>query len=236
MNPRFLRCSALAFLLVALATAASALDVPRFELGIGFGAPIYTIDTSYSGPSIRYGNFPINTYEAEVASTSDDSLTGRYPFSGKPFAINTDFLVRWPLGSSFAIAYSNRVAFAFEDAIHRGDYTHELSPVLTLFGLTGVELEWYPTKAATGPWLSGLLGLTALNQPFCDGYFTQIGFGAGTTLGWRFARHKAVAINVLYESTSIPSWTIDKIEDLGGHISGEASGIDVSAVYRIGIK
>ncbi|HCM28487.1 MAG: hypothetical protein A2Z99_01070 [Treponema sp. GWB1_62_6] len=235
MNRHFIRRSSLTVLLGALSFAVFALDVPRYELGLGFGLASYTIDSGYSGPSIRYDNFPITGYATESESAIEGT-TGRLPYSGNPFAINTDLLIRWPIGSSFAIAYSNRASFAFEEAIHRGDYTHELSPVLTVFGLTGVELEWYPTKTATGPWLSALAGITALDQPFCDGYFTQIGVGGGTTLGWRLARHRALALNVLYEATFIPSWTKDTISDLGGDLWGDASGFEVSAVYRFGIK
>jgi hypothetical protein len=227
-------------ILVALALPAFAQDLPRFELGLGGGATSFSLDASYSGAKILYDGMTIQSYESAVASygsnTKNVNYPQAYPYDAAIPAIHTDFLVRWPVAKQVALAYSNRVNFAFDDRIHRADYYNSYGPILTIFGLTGIEAEYYFNPDCVGPWVSGLAGLTVLNQPFVKGYFTQIGFGAGGSIGWRFSRKSALAVDAIYHSSSIPGITQDKVTEAGGSIEGSSSGISVSLAYRIGIN
>jgi hypothetical protein len=158
-----------------------------------------------------------------------------YPASSSPVAINTVFMVRAPIGSNFAIAYSNRVAFCMDNIIHRGDFVVDYDLVLSLYGLTGVEFEYYPRGSGeAGPWFAAVAGLSVLDQPFCQGYLAQLGFGGGATAGWRFSRKLAVELNGMYLGTSIIGITKDKVADAGGSVEGSASGFTVSAALRFG--
>ncbi len=227
--------SLIASALIVLATLAPAIaqGLPRVEFGIGGGVASYDIDGSYSGPSnLYYDGYPVMTYDYALAHYYDPE---HYPASSSPASINTVFMYRFPIGSNFAIAYSNRVAFCMDGIIHRGDYVADYDLVLSLYGLTGVEFEYYfKGTSEPGPWIAGILGFSALMQPFVQGYFPQLGLGGGATAGWRFSRTLALEANAMYLGTSILGITKDKVEDLGGEVEGSASGFTASLALRFG--
>ncbi len=214
-----------------IASALVAQGLPRVEFGIGGGVAPYDIDGSYSGPSnLYYDGYPVMTYD--YAITHSYSNVKRYPASSSPASINTVFMYRFPIGSNFAIDYSNRVAFCMDKIIHRGDYYADFDLVLSIYGLTGIEFEYYfKGTSEPGPWVAGIVGFSALIQPFVEGYFPQLGFGGGATAGWRFSRTLALEANAMYLGTSILGITKDKV---GGDLEGSASGFTASLALRFG--
>lgn len=235
MRSRSLIASAAVVLSAALVPAAFGQGLPRVEFGIGGGFASYEIEGSYSGPDIYYGGFPVDTFDPNMNDGLGYEKYSEYPASSAPVSIDTVFMVRAPIGSNFAIAYSNRVAFCMDNIIHRGDYVVDYDLVLSLYGLTGVELEYYPRGTAeAGPWIAAVAGLSVLDQPFCQGYFAQLGFGGGATAGWRFSRTLALELNGMYLGTSIIGITQDKVADAGGSVEGSTSGFTVSAALRFG--
>ena len=214
--------------------------LPTFEFSIGPGFLSYGIDCTYTDPagmSASYGGHIMTDWDNVGSGTTWD-IAAKYPAEESPFALNTLFLVRLPLSGRFAIAYSNRVAFAFDHIVHREDrYGDSDDMVLTLAGVTGAELEYYVMEPGKGLWLGAFGGLSVLNQPFVKGYFTQLGFGGGATVGWRLSRKTAFELNGFYFSTSIPQTVVDKVEALksGLSFSGEASGFSLTAGVRFGL-
>jgi hypothetical protein len=228
MRSRMLAVAAIAALSAALVPAFGQ-GLPKVEFGVGGGLASYDIECGYSGPDV----FVDGVRVTEFAGQFDYEP---YPASSSPTSINTAYLVRWPIGGSFAIAYSNRVAFAFDDIIHRGDYVIPYDDaLLTLYGLTGLEFEFYPKGSAEpGPWLAAVGGVSALIQPFVTAYFPQLGLGGGATAGWRFSRKLAFEVNGMYLKTFIPGILKDKVESEGGSLYGDSSGFTLSAALRFG--
>jgi len=228
MKSNFILAAAIIVLASALAPA-TAQGLPRTEFGIGGGLASYDIDGSYSGPDILVNGVRVSPYAGQ-------SEYSPYPASSSPVSINTVYMLRWPIGTNFAIAYSNRVAFAFDSIIHRGDYVIPYDdPLLTLYGLTGVEFEFYPKGSGEpGPWVAAVVGASALMQPFVTAYFPQLGFGGGATAGWRFSEKLALEVNGMYLKTFIPGILKGKAEDAGGSLEGETGGFTVSAALRFG--
>jgi hypothetical protein len=226
------RRSLVAAALVALSAAlvpAFGQGLPKVEFSVGGGLASYDIDGGYSGPDVYVDGVRVTPYAGQFDYEP-------YPASSAPASINTAYLVRWPIGDKLAIAYSNRVAFALDDIIHRGDYVIPYDDaLLTLYGLTGLELEVYPKGSAEpGPWLAAVAGVSALIQPFVTAYFPQLGVGGGATAGWRFSRTLALEVNGMYLRTFIPGILKDKAEAAGGSLYGDSSGFTVSAALRFG--
>jgi len=220
--------------------SAAAQDLPVVEFGIGPGFLSYGIDCQYSDPagmSAIYGDHIMTDWDNVGPGTTWD-IAAAYPAQESPFALNTLFLVRLPLTKRLAIAYSNRVAFAFDHIVHREDrYGDSDRLVITLAGITGAELECYLMEPGKGLWLGAFGGLSVLNQPFVKSYFTQLGFGAGGTVGWRMSRKTAFELNGFYFSTNILQSTVDKILALSDNLafSGKASGFSLTAGIRFGL-
>lgn len=230
MRRRSLVAAALAALSAALVPAFGQ-GLPKVEFGIGGGLASYDIDGGYAGPDVFVNGVRVTQYAGQPNYE-------RYPASSAPASISTAYLVRWPLGDRLAIAYSNRVAFAFDSIIHRGDYVIPYDDaLLTVYGLTGLEFEFYPKGSAEpGPWLAAVAGVSALMQPFVAAYFPQLGVGGGATAGWRFSRTLALEVNGMYLKTFIPGLLKAKAEDAGGgSLYGESSGFTVSAALRFGL-
>jgi hypothetical protein len=235
MRSRTLVALAVVALSAAPLTAAFGQGLPKVEFGIGGGFASYGIEGSYSGPKIYYDGFPVEEFDASMNDGLGYKKYSAYPASSSPVSINTVFMIRAPIGSNFAIAYSNRVAFCMDSIIHRGDFVVDYDLVLSLYGLTGVEFEYYPKGSAeAGPWFAAVAGLSVLDQPFCQGYLAQLGFGGGATAGWRFSRTLALELNGMYLGTSIIGITQDKVADAGGSVEGSASGFTASATLRFG--
>jgi hypothetical protein len=228
MRSRTLAALAIAALSAALVPAFGQ-GLPKVEFGVGGGLASYRIDGGYSGLDVLVNGITVTEYRGQFDYEP-------YPASSSPTSINTVFMIRVPIGGSFAVAYSNRVAFAFDDIIHRGDYVIPYDdPLLTLYGLTGLEFEFYPKgNAEPGPWLAAVAGVSSLIQPFVTAYFPQIGFGGGATAGWRFGRNLALEVNGMYLRTFIPGLLEDKVADVGGSLYGDSSGFTVSAALRFG--
>jgi hypothetical protein len=228
MKPRTILAAALLALSASLFPAYSQ-GLPRAEFGIGAGAASYDIDGGYSGPDIWVSGVRVSQYAGQAEYSP-------YPESSAPASINSVYILRCPIGDNFAIAYSNRVAFAFDSIIHRGDYVIPYDdPLLTLYGLTGAEFEYYPKGGGEpGPWVAAVAGISVLIQPFVSAYFPQMGIGGGATAGWRFSGKLALEVNGMYLRTFIPGFLEKKVEDAGGSLYGESSGFTVSAALRFG--
>lgn len=134
-------------------------------------------------------------------------------FSAGPFSTTEGEAV---FASEFKIGYAPSNDFEIY-YIGKGSWWGE-SDVALLIGLSAVGISKYLGTSSTGFFVTGGVGLSAIDAPFEEGAEADYGFGLFGGAGYEFARHWTLEADILYN-----------------HIS--ESGIDLNSIgFRLSIN